>query len=317
MASIDQSIFTALKMVELIDAVDRKSVPTGMCIDEFAAACLPDDFVESWVGKREKFLEMWMGQVQFMYPWAKSGFQRVQVTPAFASALMCTTYEKTMGLDIKPPWDAFVIEVPQGLLPFGNAWVTHIHVAKLDSNLSGSKILGAGWVIQALTSSGHYLSELAQHFAAFFDTNPDMKVGPGREDGDERFRLTLLCTRLIAGITTALTERAFYKAVDVKMSPREAGQARRMSLVPRSHLYRFTRPVKVDLRNEVRSFILSGNLKKPLSVQILVVGHWKRQVHGTGREQRKWIFVEPYWRGPEDMPIAVRPHAITNDAPVG
>jgi len=40
----------------------------------------------------------------------------------------------------------------------------------------------------------------------------------------------------------------------------------------------------------------------PLTVRTLVSGHWKRQVHGEGRSLRKWIFIEPFWRGPETAP---------------
>jgi hypothetical protein len=34
-----------------------------------------------------------------------------------------------------------------------------------------------------------------------------------------------------------------------------------------------------------------------------VGGHWKQQVHGPGRTQRRLIYVAPYLRGPEDQPI--------------
>lgn len=40
----------------------------------------------------------------------------------------------------------------------------------------------------------------------------------------------------------------------------------------------------------------------PLSVRTLVSGHWKRQPYGEGRALRKWIFIEPFWRGPEASP---------------
>lgn len=39
-------------------------------------------------------------------------------------------------------------------------------------------------------------------------------------------------------------------------------------------------------------------------------GHHKRQAHGTGGLLRKWIHVEPYWRGGEDAPIAVKTHKV-------
>lgn len=38
----------------------------------------------------------------------------------------------------------------------------------------------------------------------------------------------------------------------------------------------------------------------PMTVRVLVSGHWKRQVYGEGRALRKWIFIQPFWRGPDD-----------------
>jgi hypothetical protein len=50
----------------------------------------------------------------------------------------------------------------------------------------------------------------------------------------------------------------------------------------------------------------------PPSVQCLVRGHWKRQPCGHELQDRKWIQIEPYWRGPEDAPIAVRSHRVSS-----
>jgi len=58
--------------------------------------------------------------------------------------------------------------------------------------------------------------------------------------------------------------------------------------------------------------VLLGSSSKPLgvgsgegsavTVRTLVSGHWKRQVFGEGRAFRKWIFISPFWRGPDDAP---------------
>jgi len=49
---------------------------------------------------------------------------------------------------------------------------------------------------------------------------------------------------------------------------------------------------------------------KSPTVQCVVAGHWKMQPCGPGGSERKRIFIEPYWRGPEDAPIAIRPHVL-------
>lgn len=45
-----------------------------------------------------------------------------------------------------------------------------------------------------------------------------------------------------------------------------------------------------------------GILHGPLTVRTMVAGHWKRQPYGEGRALRKWIHIEPFWRGPETAP---------------
>jgi hypothetical protein len=78
---------------------------------------------------------------------------------------------------------------------------------------------------------------------------------------------------------------------------------------PECRVFTLRRDVKVDCRDAVRSYCRGVSPNAP-SVQSLVRGHWKRQAHGPGYEQRKFIFVEPYWRGPEDGPIAMRAHSL-------
>ncbi|ATB35607.1 hypothetical protein CYFUS_001021 [Cystobacter fuscus] len=40
----------------------------------------------------------------------------------------------------------------------------------------------------------------------------------------------------------------------------------------------------------------------PVQVRTLVQDHWKRQAHGPGLAERKLIWIQPYWRGPDAVP---------------
>lgn len=42
----------------------------------------------------------------------------------------------------------------------------------------------------------------------------------------------------------------------------------------------------------------------------LVRGHWKMQVYGEGRTQRRFTFIEPYWRGPELAEVVARDYVV-------
>lgn len=41
-----------------------------------------------------------------------------------------------------------------------------------------------------------------------------------------------------------------------------------------------------------------------LTVRVLVTGHWRNQPHGPGRMYRRLQWIEPYWKGPDEMATA-------------
>lgn len=47
---------------------------------------------------------------------------------------------------------------------------------------------------------------------------------------------------------------------------------------------------------------------KQLMERIQTRGHWKSQAHGPGRMERKIIFIEPYWRGPDAAEVINKPY---------
>jgi len=53
---------------------------------------------------------------------------------------------------------------------------------------------------------------------------------------------------------------------------------------------------------------LPSAIGKQLTARIRTRGHWKSQAHGPGRLERKIIFVEPYWRGPDAAEVINKPY---------
>jgi hypothetical protein len=90
-------------------------------------------------------------------------------------------------------------------------------------------------------------------------------------------------------------------------------QKRRTDKLPTARVFQITEPVTIDLVSTVREMQTHQGKGRLLAIQSLVRGHYKRQVCGTGRTDRKIVFIEPYWRGPEDAPIAVRPHNVKSE----
>lgn len=48
----------------------------------------------------------------------------------------------------------------------------------------------------------------------------------------------------------------------------------------------------------------------PIVVRTRVSGHWRNQPHGPGRELRKLIWIEPFWRGPDDGVVSEPVHVM-------
>jgi hypothetical protein len=74
------------------------------------------------------------------------------------------------------------------------------------------------------------------------------------------------------------TPQTWFLGRDVKLSPELRRMASEVALGQSKHTA--VEGWRVRMRHVVR-------------------GHWKQQFHGEGRAQRKRIWVEPYWRGPE------------------
>ncbi len=47
-----------------------------------------------------------------------------------------------------------------------------------------------------------------------------------------------------------------------------------------------------------------------LTVRTRVTGHWRNQAHGPGRRDRKLIWIEPFWQGPEDGIMGPSTHEV-------
>jgi hypothetical protein len=49
-----------------------------------------------------------------------------------------------------------------------------------------------------------------------------------------------------------------------------------------------------------------GDGSRHITVRTLVSGHWRKQPCGTGHLDRKTIWIEPHWRGPEEAPLTAK-----------
>lgn len=238
--------------------------------------------------------------------WAEAGFPRVQMGHRLAASLIATHVPEDVLAEIVPPWPAFQIDLPGGLLHRtidGADYPVTTVIASYDDSR------WAYFALREQGTAGFRRGMSAEQIVRDLrpeDFDPETPF-PTIADADRR--LTALIGRLVINVCLEMSspER------EVKEVGRGHGdwqrRTRRGSPIPIGpRFYRLSRDVKVDVRRAVTDYIRGGGSSP--EVQTLVRGHWKHQAHGPGLLLRKRIHVEPYWRGPEDAPIALRPHVL-------
>ena len=252
------------------------------------------------------------GQVRVIHlaRWVHLGLPTVHyVGHKYAAALMSIRVPR--GIDVHPPWETFLIEIPPDLLYAQGKTrlesMAFIFVSRIN------KPDGMVWAIEGITREGTVLhsNSLVENMQENLDDpafDADMV-----DDGSAEFgltgidvRTTNLMRRLVLGTCLAMADSTNVQASS-KKNPKKNKRAGQLPDEPR--IYVVGRPVDMDCREPLRRFML-GETRNPLTVQFMVRGHWRNQACGTDLTGRKVIWIQPYWKGPIDAPVLVRSHVV-------
>jgi hypothetical protein len=235
--------------------------------------------------------------------WCDQGFPQIVMSHTYAASLLATKISATVLPYIQPPWRCFHIEVPSGLLyleheqlgcPTPVKGILVFRTTHVDGSLR--------WGYLAYTDSSLSLHRFGMHPEQLIEKDVKCTYDEVFTEKltDMDARCAVLIGRLIFNVCLAYTEK------DNITPPRERknkSEKKRQNDLPTCRTYILGKDKKVaDCRGPVKDY-LTGRTSTELSVQCLVAGHWKSQPHGIKSAQRKVIWVEPYWRGPDDAPI--------------
>ena len=245
------------------------------------------------------------------------------------AALALTDISRNAYEDLRFPWTSFGVEIPEGLLvdETGASYrfavvanltetprlrVTQAIFDRPDYSEEDFREVNLGSIClyrddENLTS----LQEWSDRGIAslLFDTSPENTPAPDDTAHPSRsaveVRIQEMAKQAIVGLLYTLqhTQNWSYDKRTIsklKNDPRFGPPDHRVMVVGK--------PIEVDVREAVREYIARGHASP--AIQSLVRGHQKRQVVGAGRASRKVIWIEPYWRGPKDAPIAARPYTV-------
>jgi hypothetical protein len=275
---------------------------------------------------------------RWAWHWADCGFTTLRASHTYAAALMSTDPLRHHE-DLILPWRALRVEVPSGLLvtASGELDARWIYLCALDDDGVGEGAESLPPFVRlcsARTMLGYSTHKLLEHRDVSVRNEAKLRINfasdlaqllwteqdPGGNvewingvkvvESDEKERLMLLAKNYVTGLLYTLQHTQHWKASESRHGHRSTRDGRRS---PPTHRNVFCgRPIAIDLRAVIREQLERSNrTPAPASVQSLVRGHYKRQVIGVGRSGRKVIWVEPYWRGPEEAPIVVRPYSFT------
>lgn len=241
--------------------------------------------------------DLGLPELDMLSKWYSQGMPTLDIEEKLAASLLATN-AGTLEDQLRPPFDSVLVRVPGRLC----GPIESVRVSRRDDV----------WFFCCNTEEDLHLwtvssVDLEQLKAAVCDADEEVEMledeaFPDEEDAEERAK--------------GAAQRLAINALLMMEHRREAVSSRREKTTnhkgrrgpPARYFFTLTAPVVHDMRSVVREYIARGG-KSP-TVQCVVAGHWKMQVHGAGRTERKRIFIEPYWRGPEDAPIALRPHVL-------
>ena len=282
----------------------------------FGYRWISDQRIVSYVGQPRQEHTVALRNLAYALQWAHYGFQTIEPGAKLSASLMATSGMRGLIM----PWDAFAVIVPVGMIWIdgkrGPAPVDAIFVRNCFG--AGKEHLGIGVELCLISDAdggpmAHLWSESLDTMA---EDAGDAELSPFERElaqqdrhalgdfTDLDRRAFLLSSRFVLGCIAELT--ALREDNRIRIGERSPARPSE----PKLSTWRLTRKVVVDVRAECAEFCRGGG--KAPSVRTMVRGHWKHQAYGGG--VRRIIHVEPYWRGPEDGAIAVRPHVLKGGA---
>jgi hypothetical protein len=253
--------------------------------------------------------------IAFSAKWAVHAFQRITTTHTYAAALMCSDADRAVLADLEMQWNAFVVCLPNGLLAYtDDGGVVHeynrILVGSFDKSASLILLNQHGDWSQPniLVHRGSTIADVLEATGEDFEPgNVDLDMALERKIQ----RIMTLARRLVAGLLLALQTQANFKSTVHAAKRSKNG---RQKEEPEHRVVFVGAPLKIDCRPAIAEYIARGRSNRGKNAapafQTLVRGHFRRQVCGTGRRDRKVIWIEPFWRGGEDAPILTRPKRV-------
>lgn len=250
--------------------------------------------------------------------WAHFAFPQIVLGSKITAAFMASCANDEIKQQLKPPWDAFLIRIPNDLLYTTDQNGKKIELDRIEVVRTYSTEQNRWkwhWMAGSTKSNVNIWQigmkpEYLDHDANEVFSSEDCTELFGTVD-DLDTKVSRLVGRIIIGVCLSFPEhnKAIGKCKNIK--PPKSGYIQCKG-APLIRNYEIRAPIQIDCRQTIRNYLESGtrtakNGSGP-KVQFMVRGHY-RLPPGGGNGQ-KTVWVRPYWKGPEEAKVIVRGHTV-------
>ena len=240
--------------------------------------------------------------------WYEGGLPSITMGHKLAASYMATRLPPEVIDEVRAPFPAFLLEIPEGLLTAHDD--TDGALVNIRRALVGSDPVINGWCVCAYTDGQSSLwrkHKLLSQLVAKWDPSETVDSPFGLHLDSMDARSIELLGRLIICAMLHMTGGAV-KQIGKGHGLHQSGASRRAGAKPVSRVFQLCHDVKHDVRQVVRDYVAGAGTK--LTTQYLACGYWKQQHYGPRNTLRRRQFIEPAWHGPVDAPIAQRSHVL-------
>jgi len=229
----------------------------------------------------------------------------------YAAALMATPVPP--DLEVRPAWDAFMLRLPVPLLTIQDDTGARTALSRVLVGYYANEGMGQHVWSYVAASDTTCLWSINRPQVALTEEEPPLSdgrisVAAFRQTMlPEDAKLRQLLGRCVLG--TCLAFAAAKSASAAAAAAASCSRRRPTGVVPPFDRFVVGAPIQVDCRPALNEFLLGTKSGVPM-VQWLVRGHWRNQVCGPQRSERRPTWISPYWKGPEDAPVLLRSYEV-------
>jgi len=248
--------------------------------------------------------------------WAHYAFPQIVLGSKLTAALIASSASADIKQQMNPPWEAFLIRIPNDILYTTNdkgqrIWIDHIRVCRTLHNDKNTW----HWTANSLSSPVSLWqiginAEFLDHDAnKIFQSEECNKLFGDIDSLDEK--VSKLIGRLIIGVCISFTGQNKAIGNAKKVKPPTKGYCKGRNGEPLIRSYEIRAPIEIDCRQAVKEYLDNNKYKCKKSgpkIQYMVRGHYR--LPPGGGKGIKNVWVRPYWKGPERANIAVREYEV-------